>query len=159
MKSDSLTRLSPDPSLSGSSPTERHTPDTRLPEFLAEWEAGQKPVFQPLSTLTEEEIVLDNGMRFDKVLEPIIPARQCHLNVAAANDNKSHGKPQGHRRWQNWPKPHKNVRSEGWLSVPETIELEEERREQERAAALSLVNRKIDTYRTGSSVSKETEGI
>ena len=111
-------------------------------------------MFQPLSTLAEEEILLGNGLRFDKVLEPIIPARQCHFNVTTAKD----GRAQGQRRWQDWPRPHKNVRSEGWLSVTETRELEEERREQERLLALSLASRKVDTYASGTAARKECEG-
>ena len=159
MKSDSLTRLSPDPSVSVTSPTDRHTPDARVPEFLAEWETGQKPVFQPLSSMTEE-IVLENGLRFDKILEPILPARQCHFNEPVAREDRSHGRTQGQRRWQAWPRPHRNVRNEGWLSAVETRELEEEREEQRRAVALSLAIKKIDTYATsGAAGSKESEGI
>lgn len=103
-------------------------------------------MFQPANSTTENEILLENGLKFDKVLEKIHPARLCPPRDFPTKDSKFRTRPQGQRRWQSWPRPHKNVKNEGWLSVTETRELEEEREEQERALAMSLANKKIDSY-------------
>ena len=128
------------------SPTVRNSPHVQLPEFYTEWELGHKPVFQPPNSTTENEILLENGLKFDKVLEKIHPSRQYQPRDCPTKDLKFRTRPQGQRRWQGWPRPHKNVKNEGWLSVTETRELEEEREEQERTLAMSLAHKKIDSY-------------
>ncbi|KAI6650490.1 HEAT repeat-containing protein 4-like [Oopsacas minuta] len=156
-KSDSSSRLSPDTSISLTSPTARNSRAGQVPEFYTEWKMGHKPVFQPQSTITEDEILLENGLKFDKVLEPIHPARQYQPHDSTARVGKLHARTYGQRRWQGWPRPQKNIRSEGWLTANETRELEEEREEQKRSIAMSLANKKIDNYTSTTDATENTQ--
>ena len=138
--SDSLTRLSPDLPVSGS-PRAGLSPHKQVPEFVMEWEMGHKSVHQPCITLNENEILLENGLRFDKVLEPVHPPPKDQWHVKGQEGGRGgteKGCVHGQRRWQDWPRPHRNVKNEGWLSVNETSELERVREERKKYLANKL---------------------